>query len=178
MGSWVWIPLITRTPVHCVYCVSCRQQPIWQITLSFKGALAGVCVQSCVSWKSRQRGRLRPSRTAAPQQKQIMFTDEKVKIIKLIRKYFCFRPNVTSFAFVSNIRFSILFLNILNLDSFLKYRGELLYEHKPTCKINYVRLKTYITVYRARKKLECMNSLTTGGFWNISGSNAKKNIKS
>lgn len=41
-----------------------------QTALSFRDILGGVCVQSCVSWKSRQRGSLRTSRAVAPRQKK------------------------------------------------------------------------------------------------------------
>ena len=47
----------------------------------------GVCVHSCVSWKSR-RGHLHPSRAVAGQQTEMKITDEKVQIMKLIRHYF------------------------------------------------------------------------------------------
>ena len=153
---------MTCTPVPCVCCVSCRPQPPREDAFSFRGILAGVCVRSCASWKSRQRGRLRPSRAVAGQQAEMMITDGKEQIMKLIRHYF-FRPNGTSFAFRSNTPFSILFPNILNPDSFLKYREELPYQHKQTSKINSVRFKYYITVHQTRKKIKMQELLPTGG---------------
>ena len=158
---------MTRTcmPVLCICCVSCRQQPLTTNCSFLQRYLRGcLCSIVCELEVSTTRQSTHQSGCCTTAKKEIMFTDEKVKIMKLIRNYFCFRSSVTSFAFGSHIRFTILFPNIVNLYSFLKYREELPYQHKPTCKINTARLKNYITVYQAGKKLNCKNTLPKGGF--------------